>query len=789
MDSDQESVDYQFGEYRLCGSRQVLYRGEQEIEVSTKLYYLLLVLVRRHGEVLSKDDLIEAAWPGQVVTDAALAKQMLRVRRLIDDQDRSQPYIETHRGVGYRFVAPVQAAAPVPMLESGKPTRFGLFSLAGVGLAIIIAAGSFWWFTGGRTSEDSPSQLAASESAKLDSVSLALLPAQDTDDWLTGGGLEYLAARLGQDASIQTFLIRPDAGLSGDSMRQAIEITTWEQVQYAATFAFRETPQGYRVEVLLRNDSEQIGRTDFEGMSLASVFADIDRWLRHEIALHSELAAIEEGFLEPVDAFALQSYLQGIRELQGRDDKATAMQYFQAAVNKDPDFLEAWTKLAATLMETGELQRAISMSETLLQRVDIQSRPTLAMELYRVIGLAHGRLKNDQQATEHLQRALSILPEGLDAPAHLSALGTLELHARMQGRLEEAERLGLERLNLTRENFPLPNSLADIHLSIAETLRASRDWEGMRDHIAQALGQYEQSGNINGMIRGFYLLNELNFMVNDLDDGVQVTHRAVDYLDRSTLVHEKAFYLQVSAQILNVRGYFERALDYAARLRELSTRSGNPMYLVISEFIKGHQLYVDQRFADALTHTRTMLARFDQDDALRAALPRTLMVAILVSARSEPPAATEELIRRFDREYSGQRDNDVNEFLRAEGHLAVRTRRVDEGLAMLQAARQNHLDRAEAHVAHYIGLEMLEVLLEYPNRPYRPMLSQLEGETSYDYLLWKLKAGFLAREGDYFNAAIVMGENRLKANDLWKPEDQLLLEGWQAKAGNVRAQP
>jgi len=705
------------------------------------------------------------------------------VRRLIDDQDRSPPYIETHRGVGYRFVAPVHTAAPVRALQSEPRAGVGLLPLAAAGIAIVIAAGTFWYLGGERANEASPSQLDTSASNQPDAVSLALLPTQDSDDWLSGGGLQYLAERLGQDASIQTFLVQPDVGLSGDSTRQAIEITTWEQVEYAATFSFHETPQGYRVEALLRNDSEQIGQADFEGTSLASVFADIDRWLRHEIALHSELADIADDFLEPVDAFALQSYLQGIYELQGRDDKPTAMQYFQAAVNKDPDFLDAWTKLADTLMETGELQRAISMSEALLQRADVQSRPTLAMELYRVIGLSHSRLKNDREATENLQRALSILPEGLDAQARLTVLGTLELHARMQGRLEEAEQLGFERLGLMSENFPLPNSMADIHLSIATTLRESRDWNGLREQIALALDLYEQSGNINGMMRGFYLLNELNFMVNDLDDGVQVTYRAVDYLDRTTLVHEKAFYLQVSAQILNVRGHFERALDYAARLRELSTNTGNPMYQVISEFIKVHQLYVDQRFADALTHTRTMLAQFDQDDTLRAALPRTLIVAILVSARSQPPATTEALISRFEREYPGQRDSYINELLRAEGHLAVRTQRVDEGLAMLEAARQNHLDRAEAHVAQYIGNEILEVLLEYPDRPYRQLLSQLEGETSYDYLLWKLKAQFLAREGDFLNAAIVMGENRLKANDLWKPEDQLMLEDWQAKAG------
>ncbi len=789
MNTNQEPVDYSFGAYRLAGSRQALFRDGEEVPVSTKLYYLLLALVRRQGEVLTKDDLIEAAWPGQVVTDAALAKQMLRVRRLIDDQDRTPPFIETHRGIGYRFNEPVSRAAAIA--DQGPATSEPTGSGAGRRLALVLTAlvvaglALTWWITRGA---DEPgvadSGPAPTDPSQAHTISLALLPAREDAGWLSEGGLDYLSERLRRDPAIQTLVVRPDTGLSGDSTQQAIEITTFDQVQYAATFGFEETETGFAIEAMLRNDREEVARASLEGDSLADVFTAADRWLRHELAVHARLSEIESRLAGPVDAYALQSYLQGVHELLGMDDKPTAAQYFQAAVNKDPDFLEAWVKLVSTRLELGEFQRAIATSETLLQRDDVAHRPAVAAELHRVIGLAHARLQDEKAATQSLQRALAIAPAELAPQARMDLLGTLELRARLQDELAEAERLGLERLALAQEHAPLPNVVADIHLSLAETMDQARRWDDLRRHVEAALALYEQSGNDNGMLRGFLLLNEVNYALNDREAGVQVVRRAAPYLDRASLVHEKAFFYQISAQILNTQGHFERVQDFAARLRDLSTESGNPMYMVLSEFIKVHQLYVAQRFGDALDHTRTMMEQFDRDDALRAALPRTLAVAILVSSRIEAPAETRLLIRRFNQEYPSLRDEYRLEFLRAEGHLAVRSGRVDEGLAMLREARGGHAARGEAHVAQYIGFEILEVLLDQPGREYRPLLAQLEQESGYDYLLWKLKAAFLAREGDFVTAAIVMGENRLKANDLWTSQDQLMLEEWRARAGN-----
>ncbi|MCB1604278.1 MAG: winged helix-turn-helix domain-containing protein, partial [Xanthomonadales bacterium] len=107
-EQNQAQIEYCFGNFRLSPSQQVLIKNEEKIVIGTKPYYLLMLFLQKHGDILKKDDIINKVWPGQIVTDAALTKQIVRLRKLIDDNDSNHPIIETHRGVGYRFAGNVE---------------------------------------------------------------------------------------------------------------------------------------------------------------------------------------------------------------------------------------------------------------------------------------------------------------------------------------------------------------------------------------------------------------------------------------------------------------------------------------------------------------------------------------------------------------------------------------------------------------------------------------------------------------------------------------------------------
>jgi TolB-like protein len=85
---------------------------------------LLGLLVERQGELLSKNAIMEAVWPGMIVEEGNLTVHISALRRVLDQNRKNSSCIQTIPGRGYRFVAPVTrvecAAAPISMRPSGN---------------------------------------------------------------------------------------------------------------------------------------------------------------------------------------------------------------------------------------------------------------------------------------------------------------------------------------------------------------------------------------------------------------------------------------------------------------------------------------------------------------------------------------------------------------------------------------------------------------------------------------------------------------------------------------------
>ena len=97
----------EFGRFRvLLRQRQLLADGAP-IELGTRAFDLLLVLLEAHGSLVTKDELSSRVWPGIVVSEANLKVQICALRKALgEDRD----FIRTEFGRGYRFTAPVRSA-------------------------------------------------------------------------------------------------------------------------------------------------------------------------------------------------------------------------------------------------------------------------------------------------------------------------------------------------------------------------------------------------------------------------------------------------------------------------------------------------------------------------------------------------------------------------------------------------------------------------------------------------------------------------------------------------------
>ena len=70
---------------------------------------LLQMLVERAGTPISKDTLIESAWPGLAIEDSNLTVQIAALRRVFSQEPGGEDWIETLPRRGYRYVGPAVA--------------------------------------------------------------------------------------------------------------------------------------------------------------------------------------------------------------------------------------------------------------------------------------------------------------------------------------------------------------------------------------------------------------------------------------------------------------------------------------------------------------------------------------------------------------------------------------------------------------------------------------------------------------------------------------------------------
>jgi adenylate cyclase len=95
-----------FGPFRLDVDAAILFHGAEPTELGQRAVALLRLLLDRAGEPVSKDALIEAAWPGLTIEDSNLTVQIAALRRVFEEVAGGGSWIETLPRRGYRYVGP-----------------------------------------------------------------------------------------------------------------------------------------------------------------------------------------------------------------------------------------------------------------------------------------------------------------------------------------------------------------------------------------------------------------------------------------------------------------------------------------------------------------------------------------------------------------------------------------------------------------------------------------------------------------------------------------------------------
>ncbi len=97
---------YRFGEIEIDFRRGELRRAGQPVELTPMEFKLLAVFVQNRGRVLSRNQLLDAAWgSGTFLSDRAVDNHVVNLRRKIEPAPSEPRYLLSVRGLGYRFDA------------------------------------------------------------------------------------------------------------------------------------------------------------------------------------------------------------------------------------------------------------------------------------------------------------------------------------------------------------------------------------------------------------------------------------------------------------------------------------------------------------------------------------------------------------------------------------------------------------------------------------------------------------------------------------------------------------
>src|SRR5215510_833532 len=103
---------YAFGPFRLDVQGETLFRDNEPVALSKRAVALLHILVERAGALVSKDALVEAAWPGLAIEESNLTVQIAALRKVLGEEPGGDKWIETLPRRGYRFVGTVTKGTP-----------------------------------------------------------------------------------------------------------------------------------------------------------------------------------------------------------------------------------------------------------------------------------------------------------------------------------------------------------------------------------------------------------------------------------------------------------------------------------------------------------------------------------------------------------------------------------------------------------------------------------------------------------------------------------------------------
>lgn len=438
---------FRLGEWLVDPSVDEIARDGRVVKLEPRKMQLLVTLAGRAGDVVTPDELLDAVWPGVVVTQSSIYQSVAQLRKTLGDSSATPEYIATVPRKGYRLIAPVAAydgmrsapatelTVPPPTLPvatpavarettavdfptdlAPRPARRRWLLGAGLGASAVAVGGFAWFKLGGAPPVDGI-------------VRLAVLPFADQSE----GAIEQAAAdglandvihRFERSESVlvlarnSTFTFRRMNDERG-SLRLLKEQLNADYVLTGELFRTRE-----RFRVAVRLLAVGSGKAVWSGVFTKSPdrLAELPNLIAAGALKALGLQGSAQPEVYPLDAYEL--YLLGLNAFQTQrniDGLRKARDYFQHAIDTEPKYARAYAGVATTWLTENAYGLAMDSREAAAKAQPLIDK-SLALDPTLLEGLlAQGRLLSftnwgdGERARAFMQKAVDLYPGSAEA--------------------------------------------------------------------------------------------------------------------------------------------------------------------------------------------------------------------------------------------------------------------------------------------------------------------------------------------------------------------------------------
>ena len=462
---------FRFGTFEADSAQGTLTRGGIRVKIQEQPFRLLLLLLERPGEIVSREELKQGLWPeGTYVDfDGSLNVILKRLRATIDDDPDNPRFIETVPRRGYRFIAPVstidrtpankaataavqvppilsevgELPAPVPVsiaLPTLKPFRgrrsylYVAFVLAVVGVAF---AGWMWrsrFISHYLSLKQTKAPVQMRESVAV--LGFSNLSNRPEEQWLATAFSEMLSTELAAGDKLRL--------VSGEDIANVRNSSPWSNTDTLDRNTTSRIGNALNSDVLVLGSYMVIGAGDHSQLrvdvrlqdtrtgeilsevgevgnsqDLFHLVSRVGTKLRSRLGIQELEGTDEAGVLAslPLNPEAARFYALGIAKLR-RFDALAAKDLLQQAANADPKFslvhsmlATAWAQLGYEAKRRDEAKKALELSLDLPR----PQRMLVEGEYYESIGQL-------EQAASTYRALFELFPDNLDYGLRLASI-------------------------------------------------------------------------------------------------------------------------------------------------------------------------------------------------------------------------------------------------------------------------------------------------------------------------------------------------------------------------------